>query len=135
MSTFYVHGLMGFICVGAQDPDDGIMVLSQAIRKYPTIWGPGGGPAVEMSEFGGRKGGPGWRRAMWHATWGCGCCTPIIISAPESDLDQNKQKTQQNPANAKIFSPAASSNKTAPPCPEFLHATLLPATKVLRNGP
>ena len=53
---------MGFICVGAQDPDDGIMVLSQATRKYPTIWGPGGGPAVEMSEFGGRKGGPGWRR-------------------------------------------------------------------------
>ena len=63
--------------------------------------------------------------AMWHATWGCGCCTPIIISAPESDLDQNKQKTQQNPAKRKIFSPAASTNKTAPPCPEFLHATLI----------
>ena len=36
--------VMGFICVGAQDPDDGSMALSLAIHKYPTFWGPEGGP-------------------------------------------------------------------------------------------
>ena len=42
---------MGFICVGAQDPDDGTVARSQAIHKHSASWGSGGGPAVGPSEF------------------------------------------------------------------------------------